>query len=595
MAQSTFKTSGAIQVGKLGSAPSNPAPGTIYVDSSDKVLIYNGSSFNEVQDEALLDAILGTLNATPTNYTPSSATHAGHLDGIDTALGLVALGSVASSSVVTEIDGNVDDLITLSGVAENSTDLGTFSGAIISDNTDIKTALQELETQLGTVGGNSDFSDDSFRVSDDGDSSKKIAFQASAITTATVRTISMPDADVDLADVNSAIQSSEKGSANGVASLDGSGKVPVSQLPNAIMEYQGTWNASTNSPSLADGGGNADADIGNVYRVSVAGSQDLGSGSITFAVGDYVILNSSKVWEKADTTDAVSSVNSQTGAVVLDSDDISEGSTNFYYTEARFDSSLSGKSTTDLSEGTNLYYTQARFDSAFTAKDSDDLSEGSTNFYYTEGRFNTSLATKDTDDLTEGATNQYFTEARVNSTQLAGHVPAAGTLANGDQLDVALEKLDGNIALKLENLSEDSTPSLGGNLDIGTNVIIHGADGIKKGSSASDFYEEEYIHSISLGASQTGLVMSDLTFAHASFDAVEIVYKFKDSAGSLRLGTLRIVTDGTTASINDAGTEQGDTSDIVFNAAVNGANVEISYDSGSNTGTLRCEVKRFKV
>lgn len=54
----------------------------------------------------------------------------------------------AASSVVTEIDGNVDDLVTLSGVAENSTGLGTFSGTTISDNATIKAALQSLETGL---------------------------------------------------------------------------------------------------------------------------------------------------------------------------------------------------------------------------------------------------------------------------------------------------------------------------------------------------------------------------------------------------------------------------------------------------------------
>lgn len=54
----------------------------------------------------------------------------------------------AASSIVTEIDGNVDDLVTLSGVAENSTGLGTFSGTTISDNATIKAALQSLETGL---------------------------------------------------------------------------------------------------------------------------------------------------------------------------------------------------------------------------------------------------------------------------------------------------------------------------------------------------------------------------------------------------------------------------------------------------------------
>ena len=57
----------------------------------------------------------------------------------------------ADLSVVNEIDANVDDLITLSGVAENSTDLGTFTGGIITDSSDIKTALQELETEVESL------------------------------------------------------------------------------------------------------------------------------------------------------------------------------------------------------------------------------------------------------------------------------------------------------------------------------------------------------------------------------------------------------------------------------------------------------------
>ena len=66
----------------------------------------------------------------------------------------------------------------------------------------------------------------------------------------------------------------------------------------------------------------------------------------------------------------VLTVNTQSGAVVLDTDDIAEGSTNLYYTSARansdFDSRLATKDTDDVSEGsTNLYYTDARARAAF--------------------------------------------------------------------------------------------------------------------------------------------------------------------------------------------------------------------------------------
>lgn len=105
------------------------------------------------------------------------------------------------------------------------------------------------------------------------------------------------------------------------ASLDSNGRVPVSQLPASLMQYQGVWNSDTNTPSLADGTG----DTGDVYRVTVAGDRNLGSGTLSFAVGDYVIYNPSGVWEKSDTTDAVATVAGRTGNVTLTSSDVGLG------------------------------------------------------------------------------------------------------------------------------------------------------------------------------------------------------------------------------------------------------------------------------
>jgi len=50
---------------------------------------------------------------------------------------------------------HIDNLATLSGVAKDSTNLGTFTGAVISDNGTVKAGLQELETKLDlTAAGN---------------------------------------------------------------------------------------------------------------------------------------------------------------------------------------------------------------------------------------------------------------------------------------------------------------------------------------------------------------------------------------------------------------------------------------------------------
>lgn len=121
------------------------------------------------------------------------------------------------------------------------------------------------------------------------------------------------------------------GVANGVASLDSGGKVPVSELPAAVLgalSYQGTWNASTNTPTLASGVGTK----GYYYVVSVAGTTNL-DGITDWLVGDWAVYNGT-AWQKVDNTDAVTSVNGLTGAVVLTTTNVAEG-TNEYFTTAR--------------------------------------------------------------------------------------------------------------------------------------------------------------------------------------------------------------------------------------------------------------------
>ena len=91
---------------------------------------------------------------------------------------------------------------------------------------------------------------------------------------------------------------------SGIPQLDGSGKILVSQLPNSVMEYKGTWNAATNTPTLADGTGNQ----GDVYLCNVAGTANFGSGPIAFVVGDQVIY-SGTIWQRASgATGTVTSV-----------------------------------------------------------------------------------------------------------------------------------------------------------------------------------------------------------------------------------------------------------------------------------------------
>ena len=238
----------------------------------------------------------------------------------------------------------------------------------------------------------------------------------------------------------------------------------------------------------------------NSYTTTQQGDSNL---AVTVTENDVIKLNITPA--AVTITSAVASVNGATGAVVLSTDNISEGSSNLYYTNARADaritnnlldeddfssdsatntasqqsikayitSQIATKDNTDeITEGSsNLYFTNARadaraqlkidalvdsapgtldtlnelaaalgddanfsttvtnsiatklasadfnstFDTRLGTKTTDNLTEGSSNLYYTNARFDTRLGTKTTDNLTEGSSNLYFTNARADA------------------------------------------------------------------------------------------------------------------------------------------------------------------------------------
>jgi hypothetical protein len=75
------------------------------------------------------------------------------------------------------------------------------------------------------------------------------------------------------------------------------------------LNYQGTWNASTNTPTLTSSVGVN----GYYYITDVAGSTNL-NGITDWQIGDWLLFNGS-VWQKIDQSNLVTSVNGQTGAV----------------------------------------------------------------------------------------------------------------------------------------------------------------------------------------------------------------------------------------------------------------------------------------
>lgn len=111
---------------------------------------------------------------------------------------------------------------------------------------------------------------------------------------------------------------SAKGAANGVATLDGTTKIPEAQLPDSIKgatKIIGVWNALTNTPAIPVASA---SNRGNAYRVTAAGTTSI-DGIAEWAVGDLITCTfngaSTYSWIKIDSTDAVASVAGLMGSI----------------------------------------------------------------------------------------------------------------------------------------------------------------------------------------------------------------------------------------------------------------------------------------
>ena len=224
-----------------------------------------------------------------------------------------AIPDAGDSNLVQPSDWNADHTLTgLGTMAEQNANAVAITGGTISGVTiPASNVTGTLQVNQGGTGATT-----------------LTGYVKGAGTTALTASSTIPNTDITGLGTAS---TKDAGAANGVATLDAGGKVPVSELPAAVLgalSYQGTWDASTNTPTLTSSVGTK----GYYYVVSVAGNTNL-NGITDWLVGDWAVYNGT-IWQKVDNTETVTSVNGQTGAVTLTTTNIAEG-TNLYYTDVR--------------------------------------------------------------------------------------------------------------------------------------------------------------------------------------------------------------------------------------------------------------------
>jgi len=209
---------------------------------------------------------IATLTATQTLTNKT-------ISGNNNTLSFIGNSSLTNSSIT--INGSTVSLggsITVTATASSPLTIGTgLSGTSYNGSSPVTIAIASTGVPIGTYGSATQVG--TFAVNAQGQ-----------LTSASNTTIAIPSSAI-----------TDKGMANGVASLDGTGKVPTSQLPNSVLggvTYQGTWNAATNTPTLTSSVGTN----GFYYLVSTSGTTNL-NGINLWTAGDWAVFNGS-VWEK---------------------------------------------------------------------------------------------------------------------------------------------------------------------------------------------------------------------------------------------------------------------------------------------------------
>jgi len=290
-------------------------------------------------------------------------------------------------------------------------------------------------------------------------------------------------------------------------------------------------------------------------------------------------------------------------SVTLNTDDVSEGSTNEYFTQARARQSLSQgnaisyNSTTgeiavdatqldtgDIAEGTNLYYTDTRVKNVLTSATQNNIAitEVAGQLIITAEN---GVADSTTDDLDEGVTNHYFTENRAKDA--AGYLLENSTQSN---ISISYDENTRQLTVTAENGVAGSTTD---DLTEGTNNLyftdqraINALEAVVPNFTEVDINSLATQIAATTGNISTASTITAYSFAKADYRSAKFLVKCAYGAHTEISEVLLTLDTSDNIAITEYATVGTNGSTMTISADIDSSNVRLRVTTTNNDSTV---------